>query len=132
MNRYKEISDILDLFFYKDVREIIEDYLFVNCKICKNKITYENAFDSLDNSFYCISCVREKNINCCANCNLYYDISDNKNLICSICFKSCSVFCCKCFKFHSISLSDFLSLEPQILFFTNRDTDNEDSDLDIS
>ncbi len=118
-----EVKEILDELFYKDIRGIVESYLFVKCKDCDREILQDNSLDTCDNKFYCVRCIKSPFIRKCVNCCKYYSINDNR-LKCFLCSSSCKLYCDRCYISKRVCLESIEMDMPHLdLYWTTNDID---------
>ena len=91
----EEISNILDNFLYKDVKNIVLDYTYHKCKICKRYI-FDEYVNYCRKDIICSDCIQQNGYRLCRkeDCEKYYLLSNNPE--CYICDSKCKVFCYDC------------------------------------
>ena len=92
----EQVNKLVDIWFYKGVRDIVKDYLFIECVECDKKVLEENSLRYFDGRDICNECIMYRCIRICKTCDRYYNIEESIN-DCEICAKSCLVDCDECY-----------------------------------
>ena len=92
-----EVKILLDKMFYRDVRGIIESFLFVKCVRCDEETLVEEHLESIRGGFYCKRCFLSPMIRNCVSCDRLYNIN-NSEISCFICVSNfCRLYCNFCY-----------------------------------
>lgn len=94
---YTSLKILLSNFTSRDTTEIILNFLFTSCKICKKKILFEETKKTYMKEIICLNCIQTKDFIHCSTCKLYYDKCITG--ICRSCETYCHFFCPICITF---------------------------------